>query len=102
MKLSYEVHSVTEEDVVRTIQLDGQEVQAKIPGVTVELQGSGYCHTFRFTDQSDVAVAKEWVAGQSIEFDLGAVGEPPVRETPSEIEAPPPPPPEAPSVQESA
>lgn len=70
MKLTYEAHSVSMEESVRTVELDGQQVDAKVPSAVVEFLGPGYTHTFRFTNQEDVAQASQWVVGQEVTFEL--------------------------------
>jgi hypothetical protein len=68
MKLNYQVHSVNREDVPMRVTVGGREIDAKVPGLVVELVHEGNGHTFRFTPDTD----EEFAAAEAL-FTPGAV-----------------------------
>lgn len=62
MRLNYQVHSAQREDVPMRVTVNGREVDAKVPGLVVELVHEGAGHTFRFTPDSD----EEFAAAEAL------------------------------------
>lgn len=50
--VDYEVHSCVEADVEKTVKLGERDVNARLPGVVIELIGNGHGHTFRLVPES--------------------------------------------------
>lgn len=53
MRIVYQVHSLQRADVAMRVIANGRELEAKVPGLVVELTHEGAGHTFRFTPDSD-------------------------------------------------
>ena len=61
MKVKYRVHSAKPETVAVKAMLGGREVDATVPGLTVEMTRARFSHTFRFVPDSadELAAAVE-------------------------------------------
>jgi hypothetical protein len=59
MEVLFKVHSAVEDDVTMPMTLNGSTVDAKVPGLVVELvsDDGSMCHTHRFVP-GDMAAAK--------------------------------------------
>lgn len=69
MKIRYVVVSAIEEPVKVTAQLDGKDVEATVPGLTVELQTEceGMTHTFRLRPEKLDDALELYAPGNVIE-----------------------------------
>ena len=72
MQLNYTVVSATAEDFTVTAQVAGQDVQAKVPGLVVEMLSvdGSMGHTFRYMPEDVAAELAKFPVGASVTVTL--------------------------------